>query len=340
MAFSCESITGMKIRVFKWKHQHMVSHVYSHCRKFGALLPEYGFLIFRVKNNITPIIQPFVLVNADTESTFVDLVKSISNALSPSKLFCLDPTHSLAKTISAYLRSCYCKTTFCALSHPEGIKIVVTVDVDVDVDVDMSAYVDVISDSDEDEEAESSRDMICLTNISNMYEILWNNVSESSHENVVNFYMYGVLESDNKRRNLYLNGFYSTAELYLARLDIEFDVENSDIQDILHSMSNYLLERALFFCSENVFDGKKQEFRELLCGLKIMTVGEVLLKNIVHNFELAEDLCPICFGKFCDESVVAVTTPCSHVFHRSCIFTWLSEKNNCPICRKKVALHE
>ncbi|KAH0746869.1 hypothetical protein KY285_008526 [Solanum tuberosum] len=182
----------------------------------------------------------------------------------------------------------------------------------MDVDVDMSAYVDVISDEDEDEVAESSRDMICLTNISNMYEILWNNVSESSDENVVNFYMYGVLESDNKRRNLYLNGFYCTAELYLARLDIGFDVENSDIQDIVHSMSNYLMERALFFCSENVFDGKKQEFRELLCGLKIMTVGEVLLKN---NFELADDICPICFGKFCHESVMAVTTPCSHGWH-------------------------
>ncbi|KAK4709367.1 hypothetical protein R3W88_030292 [Solanum pinnatisectum] len=160
--------------------------------------------------------------------------------------------------------------------------------------------------------------MICLTNISNMYEILWNNVSENSDENVVHFYMCGVLESDNKRRILCADGFYYMHQLNLARLDIEFDVENSYIQDILHSMSNYFL-----------FGGKKQELRELLCGLKIMTVGEVLLKNIVHNFELADDICPICFGKFSHESVVL-----------SCIFIWLSEKNNCPVCRKKVVVHE
>ena len=29
------------------------------------------------------------------------------------------------------------------------------------------------------------------------------------------------------------------------------------------------------------------------------------------------------------------TTNCGHVFHKSCISTWLKEKNSCPMCRKE-----
>ncbi|PHU03924.1 hypothetical protein BC332_29175 [Capsicum chinense] len=154
----------------------------------------------------------------------------------------------------------------------------------------------------------------------NLYDILWN--------------------GDNKRRRSpYSDGYDYFHERDLARLDVEFVVENSDIQDMVISICNYMIEEARFVYGVDPFDGVKQEFRELVGGLKIMTVGNVLLKKniILHHFELGEDdICPICLEKFSEESMVAVTTPCSHIFHRSCVFSWLSENSSCPMCRRKV----
>ncbi|KAM3302845.1 hypothetical protein P3S67_013875 [Capsicum chacoense] len=294
----------MNIRVFKWKHEIMLSRVYSDYQQFGFSSPEYGFLVIQFKNmNMnTVVVQPFLLVNEESQIHYqVDLLKSIGNALMLSNLFKFETIHPLSNTISAYLKSCFGKTTFYSGIHPDDIKIVVVVDVDMDVS------------------QPPNKDG------NNVYDILWNGNESSSDDEKI--YEYGVQKCDNKRRRSpYSDGYDYFQERDLARLDVEFVVENSDIQDIVNSICNYMIEEARFVYGVDPFDGVKQEFGELIGGLKIMTVGKVILKKniIVHNFELGEDdIWPICFEKFSEESMVAVTTPCSHIFHRSCVFSWL-----------------
>lgn len=45
------------------------------------------------------------------------------------------------------------------------------------------------------------------------------------------------------------------------------------------------------------------------------------------------EICSICLEPL-DENVE--TTPCSHHFHEKCIQSWTQQKNECPVCRKKV----
>jgi hypothetical protein len=55
--------------------------------------------------------------------------------------------------------------------------------------------------------------------------------------------------------------------------------------------------------------------------------------------EEEEELCPICFESFCDDDTTSKPScelECKHKFHTSCIFTWLSKKTSCPMCRADV----
>lgn len=46
------------------------------------------------------------------------------------------------------------------------------------------------------------------------------------------------------------------------------------------------------------------------------------------------DPCSICLD---DEEGQRIELPCQHVFHESCVFTWLKEcKKSCPVCRREL----
>ena len=45
--------------------------------------------------------------------------------------------------------------------------------------------------------------------------------------------------------------------------------------------------------------------------------------------------CPICIDILNGRNMKkTVTTKCKHVFHKSCITTWFSYNNICPLCKK------
>jgi Ring finger domain len=51
---------------------------------------------------------------------------------------------------------------------------------------------------------------------------------------------------------------------------------------------------------------------------------------IVHESKAGEQ-CPVCLGLLAEEFVSVC--PCSHMFHSSCLRSWLAKKETCPICR-------
>lgn len=58
--------------------------------------------------------------------------------------------------------------------------------------------------------------------------------------------------------------------------------------------------------------------------------------NSVENVEITDlkEDCPICLDKLYKEKSVIIS--CNHIFHKDCLEKWLSRKEICPLCKKKV----
>ena len=60
------------------------------------------------------------------------------------------------------------------------------------------------------------------------------------------------------------------------------------------------------------------------------------IKNLLSHSEYienkSEDICSICLEKIKINSICKKLS-CNHKFHCKCIDIWLSENNNCPVCR-------
>lgn len=70
---------------------------------------------------------------------------------------------------------------------------------------------------------------------------------------------------------------------------------------------------------------------------------EAILKVHVYNKDdercsdkSEENVCPICLERF-SEGMEVAELPCSHTFHKGCIFRWLVGTNSCPTCRSGCA---
>ncbi|PHU11082.1 E3 ubiquitin-protein ligase [Capsicum chinense] len=111
-------------------------------------------------------------------------------------------------------------------------------------------------------------------------------------------------------------------------LEIQYAFDDFNVREILNALFDFFTLKKEFLRKVEDFVGKIQKFRVIKSGLKIM---KLKMKNVA-TFELG-DICLNCLKNFEEESVVVIT-PCSHKFHRSCVFTWLSKNNSCPICRK------
>lgn len=49
------------------------------------------------------------------------------------------------------------------------------------------------------------------------------------------------------------------------------------------------------------------------------------------------EICPVCMEDFSEEgNLVLRRIICGHTFHERCIFTWLANQSNCPVCRHQI----
>nr|GMC85086.1 RING-H2 finger protein ATL51-like [Ipomoea batatas] len=58
-----------------------------------------------------------------------------------------------------------------------------------------------------------------------------------------------------------------------------------------------------------------------------------LVVTVRYGKERKEDECVVCLSQFVQGEEVRVLVQCGHVFHVSCIETWLRSHPTCPICR-------
>ncbi|KAM3251475.1 hypothetical protein P3L10_005545 [Capsicum annuum] len=327
MAYRSERVKGLKIRVFTWI-QHMIkNHVLDHHYQLGSS-SRFGFLVLRVKNKIRVVkprycdsknrggqikmttfkksVQPFKICETPEEC-----VEGIDFALGLSHLFFEDTTPYLADTIYDYLSSSFGENlNFLSNIDAEFNKIVVV------IDVDMQSERFAI-------ESQGSNE-VCKFVSTDLYETLMND-EDDNEDKECEFYLQvdGVQQScagvRKKRR---------TDVQKIPVFEVEYIFDDPDIQEILDTLLDFLTKKGGFHNKLEVFNGEIQRFKKVKSGLKIVK----LEKENVVSFAWG-DICPVCFEIF-EERSVAVVTPCSHIFHRSCIFTWLSENNTCPMCRK------
>ena len=63
--------------------------------------------------------------------------------------------------------------------------------------------------------------------------------------------------------------------------------------------------------------------------------GAALDRIIPYEYKSSPEKCAICQDMMnCGETVV--TLPCAHTFHGNCIYHWLRNNDDCPICRSVI----
>ena len=102
-------------------------------------------------------------------------------------------------------------------------------------------------------------------------------------------------------------------ELYDDDFHLDHDLEEGDIDDEL----------------DDLFLGRRGLNKEILDNMEISKI-----KN-VDKLDNDKKKCTICLENYVngDESIAL---PCIHIFHATCIKTWLKNQNTCPICKFEI----
>ncbi|GMH95891.1 hypothetical protein TrST_g3404 [Triparma strigata] len=98
----------------------------------------------------------------------------------------------------------------------------------------------------------------------------------------------------------------------------------------------YLLRSGVLFANPNGAHGRTMGLeKSLFEQLPIIKFNPELFDNETHPTE-----CCICMVDFdtTDDDKGIIKTPCSHVFHKECLATWLKNHRHCPLCRKDLGL--
>jgi len=80
-------------------------------------------------------------------------------------------------------------------------------------------------------------------------------------------------------------------------------------------------------------EGTGIRFEPNICSNK--SFGNAINQVIPFDYQGDAQICPICFENVV-EGNVAIALPCAHTFHASCIYSWLTLNEKCPVCRSKI----
>ncbi|XP_047335880.1 protein goliath-like [Impatiens glandulifera] len=85
------------------------------------------------------------------------------------------------------------------------------------------------------------------------------------------------------------------------------------------------------FLRDNEINSSKENNKENKFGFT--HIQPMLKEKVLSDVNYEEDnICSICFEMYKSGDVI-VLTPCSHKFHRDCVFKWMIIGDCCPLCR-------
>jgi len=101
----------------------------------------------------------------------------------------------------------------------------------------------------------------------------------------------------------------------------------------MHGISFTLIDAVLFLNMRKVFNRLRQKINAYMNYRKLAKAMDSVFPTVKRaEFETGEydDICLICR----DQMETGKKLPCGHVFHESCILSWLEQQNTCPTCRE------
>jgi hypothetical protein len=127
---------------------------------------------------------------------------------------------------------------------------------------------------------------------------------------------------------------------YLRHINDSFSNENDDIyDDDLDDLNNLNYnDDDLAFNNSNDFDEEMDDpFYEGPKGLNKTILDNMEISKIkdVEKLDNDKKKCTICLENYVngDDSIAL---PCIHIFHATCIKTWLKNQSTCPICKYEI----
>ncbi|CAH8528624.1 unnamed protein product [Dicrocoelium dendriticum] len=115
----------------------------------------------------------------------------------------------------------------------------------------------------------------------------------------------------------------STSNPFLLQLLSGFNSLHGDVRD--YTLTQDLFDNVLSFLANQLRVGPPPASEAAIGRLPVSTVTEELLSS--HK------TCSICFEDY-KLSETVTQLPCQHIYHTSCVNTWLKQHATCPICRK------
>ncbi|RVE47580.1 hypothetical protein evm_007778 [Chilo suppressalis] len=97
--------------------------------------------------------------------------------------------------------------------------------------------------------------------------------------------------------------------------------EGEQPDHLLH-MARFLMDFGMY---EDNFTGEWPRLPPPAAKEVVKNLDETMIQNEDKN-------CPICLKTF-KSGEKAIRMPCNHIFHSTCILTWLNKTNSCPFCR-------
>ena len=74
-------------------------------------------------------------------------------------------------------------------------------------------------------------------------------------------------------------------------------------------------------------------FEDVIVPTDLQSLRNNSTVDLYQNIETDFDKCCICRDTLMNTDIIRKINSCNHIFHMSCIDTWLESNTMCPICR-------